>query len=629
VATKRKGVIEINTVIKGRESIDKANKSMTKMKSSVTGLGSAMAKSIVTSGLFLGAVNKIVGGMKDAIRVGRDWQDWMGSNASAIDGARRAVNGIISPLELMKARTQLVNNEFNVSEKQFQALSKAAIIYSRINKTEVSDSLQKLVRGARSASDRALRELGINVELVGTKSEKTAHFVRLLEERFGSAKIEVENFNEEMSKMDASMESAMGRLGAAILDSDAFKDATKAVTSRVNELASAIEFLDGERKREKETIDEVAESIKAQIEGLERQKNAVFNAGTAMGNYSVGMALASRNSGKLNERIKELNAQLDAHNKKMAQQRKAEQEGLAFLGGRMGPGKTGGGKPFKKKETGRLGGKKKGAKKESVPDLEDIIKDSSRLLDESALEYKEFQREMWLEGMENLQLELQRNATRERALELMAAEQDAWQDKIQAMKDATKQERVAQSVSGQFLNAIKAQDMGMQNAANTVMDMGVGAMDMFAQGMWGAIEAAVEGEMSIGQAMAKLTASVLKSIAQQALVRAIFELAAGFAMLFTNPGEAGSHFIAAGLFAAAGAVAGAAGMALGKAGGAKKGGGTARTSAARPQEEKKPDFGTKKKKDEKPIVIKVFLGNQTDPSAVLHAQKQIQAQLAS
>lgn len=63
-------------------------------------------------------------------------------------------------------------------------------------------------------------------------------------------------------------------------------------------------------------------------------------------------------------------------------------------------------------------------------------------------------------------------------------------------------------------------------------------------------------------AMRRLTASVLAGLAAQAAVKAIFQLAEGFAALFFNPAEAAAHFQSAGLFFAVAAAAGGAGRAI-------------------------------------------------------------------
>lgn len=63
-------------------------------------------------------------------------------------------------------------------------------------------------------------------------------------------------------------------------------------------------------------------------------------------------------------------------------------------------------------------------------------------------------------------------------------------------------------------------------------------------------------------AMRKLTASVLAGLAAQAAVKAIFQLAEGFAALFFNPAEAAAHFKSAALFGAVAGVAAVAGRSV-------------------------------------------------------------------
>lgn len=84
------------------------------------------------------------------------------------------------------------------------------------------------------------------------------------------------------------------------------------------------------------------------------------------------------------------------------------------------------------------------------------------------------------------------------------------------------------------------------------------------------------------QAMRKLVASVLAGVAAQAAVKAIYELASGFAALFLNPAQASAHFTAAALFGSIAGVAAIAGRGVagdafnqatsGKASGTDRGG---------------------------------------------------------
>lgn len=63
-------------------------------------------------------------------------------------------------------------------------------------------------------------------------------------------------------------------------------------------------------------------------------------------------------------------------------------------------------------------------------------------------------------------------------------------------------------------------------------------------------------------AVRKMLASVLAALAQEAAVKALFQLAEGFAALFLNPAEAAAHFKAAAIYGAVAATAAVAGRAI-------------------------------------------------------------------
>lgn len=85
-----------------------------------------------------------------------------------------------------------------------------------------------------------------------------------------------------------------------------------------------------------------------------------------------------------------------------------------------------------------------------------------------------------------------------------------------------------------------------------------GAIKTFTQGLQQMIEAWVLTGETGPAALRKLTAQVLAQVAAQAAVKAVFELAEGFALLFVHPAAAGAHFTAAAIY---GSVAGAAALA--------------------------------------------------------------------
>lgn len=106
---------------------------------------------------------------------------------------------------------------------------------------------------------------------------------------------------------------------------------------------------------------------------------------------------------------------------------------------------------------------------------------------------------------------------------------------------------------------------GIQNMAQAT----IAATDLMTnafQGIANAIGSVVEQWVLYGNTapaiMRKILASALASIAAEAAVRAIYELAAGFASLFFNPGEAAAHFTAAALFGSIAVGAALAGRAI-------------------------------------------------------------------
>lgn len=102
-----------------------------------------------------------------------------------------------------------------------------------------------------------------------------------------------------------------------------------------------------------------------------------------------------------------------------------------------------------------------------------------------------------------------------------------------------------------YLNFIKTVQDSAPSLTQTIQGIGGMVVNAF-QGMTAAIGGVVENWVLMGSTgpavMRKILATALASIAAEAAVRAIWELALGFATLFTNPAESSGHFIAAALF---------------------------------------------------------------------------------
>lgn len=126
-----------------------------------------------------------------------------------------------------------------------------------------------------------------------------------------------------------------------------------------------------------------------------------------------------------------------------------------------------------------------------------------------------------------------------------------------------------------------------KDAFSELKDIGGGAMSELAHGIGSLVENYVLLGTTGPNAMKKLVASVIAGVAAQAAVKAVFELAEGFAALFLNPAEAAAHFTSAAIFGSIAGVAAVAGRQIagnsfapaGSAGGGRTGtGATAATT---------------------------------------------------
>lgn len=88
------------------------------------------------------------------------------------------------------------------------------------------------------------------------------------------------------------------------------------------------------------------------------------------------------------------------------------------------------------------------------------------------------------------------------------------------------------------------------------------AFGTLAQGIGQIVESYVLLGETGPSVMRKLFAQVLATLAKEAAVKAIFELAEGFAMLFVNPAAAGAHFTAAAIYGSVAGVAAIAGRSV-------------------------------------------------------------------
>jgi hypothetical protein len=149
---------------------------------------------------------------------------------------------------------------------------------------------------------------------------------------------------------------------------------------------------------------------------------------------------------------------------------------------------------------------------------------------------------------------------------------DAFSAMAKAQGDA-QDKKLSQTVgSSTSVSAIDELHQMFVGDQNTAAIAGVEALTTAFDGLGQAVGAAVSAYVlygSVGASVQQVTAQILASIAQQSAVKAVFELAEGFAMLalafFGHPGagpSATQHFIAAGVYAGIAGMAAVTGRAV-------------------------------------------------------------------
>jgi hypothetical protein len=160
--------------------------------------------------------------------------------------------------------------------------------------------------------------------------------------------------------------------------------------------------------------------------------------------------------------------------------------------------------------------------------------------------------------------------------------------------------------------------------------MAVGSLANFAGGLFAVADAAIQSGQGFGMAMLQMVKSTLLGIAQQSIVKAIFQTAEGFAALATPglQGLAPLHFKAAAIYGTVGVAAGAAGLAI-SAGTAPSGGG-AGTAASGRAPAPRSEFGTRSREREKSVtIVEVFFGDSRDRGAQRFARLQATGRVAA
>jgi hypothetical protein len=213
-------------------SMDTTAKATAGMRGSM--IAANLASAALTKGI--GLLSRSIGSV---LMVARNWEDHIGGNIGTVNAMSSAVDGMISKLDLARTASVLGAEGFALTQRQLDSLGKAAIQYARINKIAFKPALDAITDIVIGGRDTGLRRLGIDIELTGSKSEKAAKAVELLEGKFGDLEMAVSNTNEAIAQSKNAIEDAWGEMTLAITQSNMWRDALGGVRDMVVALTGA------------------------------------------------------------------------------------------------------------------------------------------------------------------------------------------------------------------------------------------------------------------------------------------------------------------------------------------------------------------------------------------------------
>jgi hypothetical protein len=569
----RRGRLEIDAKVKGQEELKKLPTVMEQLEDK---LGKA-GRQMLLANLATEALTRGIGLLKDAIgttlKLGLDWEDWIGKNTEAVDGMSKAVAGMIDKLELSHTVSKLQIGDFKATQSQLEAVSKAAVEFARINRVDLAEALKTVTDAIVAGSGDALKKLGINLDLAGSAAEKTQAALELIQKRFGGVAIEAKNTNEQLATMKSRLTDATAETTAAILQTDLFRTA-------IGNLTLAFETLAQFLNRDKSLA-----GVQAQIVQLRKDIAKV----SAEPDF---LPMFKR------ERLEKLNKELERLlqlRRGLVAQAEAAKAREAIIG---------------VEQRAQL----------ITAKARDIELERKRGVKQTAPAGPGID----VEAMRGMPAgELEADAARMRGEQMI--------DQQIRAADVTAKLNAEMKNQNELVDRL-AQRMGetaavMKNANADMGQMAIGGLAQMASGMWDVVDAAIAGEMSIGKAVATMLKSVMMGLAKEATVKAVFQIAEGLAS-WAIPPKAAAHFAAAAKYGTVAVMAGTAGLAMGAigrgaGGGAREardatrggGGATSRPTVGRDREKEAQAFAP---------VINVYL-DQDNPASGLHWRKQIKA----
>jgi hypothetical protein len=182
---------------------------------------SEKVKALTLANVAMGAITTVIGSMKSALdRSRKAYEDYVGNIGDFPATAKRiadAADNMFSDVAV--ARVIDIGVKLGLTEKQMEAVTKAAVVFSRVAKVDFGGALKTITDAVASGADEQLRKLGVTVTATGDKQARMADILDQLTKKFGDLTIETSNAAEETEKLknkSEELDREFGKLTSAI-----------------------------------------------------------------------------------------------------------------------------------------------------------------------------------------------------------------------------------------------------------------------------------------------------------------------------------------------------------------------------------------------------------------------------
>lgn len=505
----------------------------------------------------------LVGGLKNAVTGFASEMDKFNSamnlaNREIVTYADSAAKGQVDTLALAQKFNELRLSGIEPTKEQFAALSKAATIYAQSTGEDATAAMNRLTKAITTGSTRALKQFGIDLKTSSSLSETQADALGQMESKFSDLNVELTNNTERMYALENSwgtfLGTVWGKLSSGngivgtVLDSitASLDDATRGIASMTSETLS---------------LDSALKSIELSGIGMAQ---SLLEIGNALGFVESGVLSFYKTLGQ--KRAAEIATDISkTKTGKMEIDREDNVIDLASMRG---------------------GAPRRGRKKDTGPDFEIVGEFDSIIdamvagVDEARSEINDILGAPGDMSLSGIGLEGGLDMLGEDPLIAMAEKMakgtaSAYDMKVEMLELALAMQEVSNS----------SIEMSSEIASADVQSMALkGTQDALRGSLNMAFDAMISGAGSGKKAFMAMISGVLKGIAVESTIKALFEAAEAIAAFASYRYDQGAqHAIAAGLYTGVAAAAAAGAVASGRAANKERSRGDVRAGIAQGQ----------------------------------------------